>query len=177
MQAILRDHLESGIAWHPGPTPAEERFFTLCAHSEPVHWTTASLVAPLPEDRSAPWPVWISFGTPCTGIFLPVYLDGVIPASLARGGEHPTPDSAWWVMKSLQDAASVDPVRHTPVLREGWVDLEERIEAERLAAEAAARRAVAAGDRDRAAELMSEFMETTVEEALKRAELLRARIA
>ena len=80
MQGILRDHLEGGIAWQPGPTPAEERYFTLCAHSDPVHWTAASLVAPLPEERSAPWPVWISFGTPCTGFFLPVYLDGVIPA-------------------------------------------------------------------------------------------------
>jgi len=177
MQGILRDHLEGGAAWHPGPTPAEERFFTLCAHSDPVHWTTASMVAPLPEDRSTPWPVWISFGTPCTGIFLPVYLDGVIPAALARGGEAPTEDSAWWVMKSLQDAASADPVRYTPVLREGWVELEERIETERLRAEAAARRSIAAGDRDRAAEIVSDFMSSTVEEALKRAEALRAKIA
>jgi secernin len=177
MQRILRDHLDGGIAWHPGPTPAEERFFTLCAHSEPVHWTAASLLAPLPVDRSAPWPVWVSFGTPCTGIFLPVYLDGVIPASLARGGEEPEPDSAWWVMKGLQDAASSDPVRHTPVLREGWADLEERIEAERLRAEVAARRAAAAGDRDRAAAIASEFMVATVEQALKRADELRAHIA
>ena len=177
MQGILRDHLEGGIAWQPGPTPAEERYFTLCAHSDPVHWTAASLVAPLPEERSAPWPVWISFGTPCTGVFLPVYLDGVIPASLARGGEEAGADSAWWVMKNLQDAAGADPVRHTPVLREGWADLEERIETERLRAEAAARRAVAAGDRDRGAEIVSEFMASAVEEAMKRAETLRARIA
>jgi secernin len=177
MQRILRDHLDAGIAWAPGATPAEERFFTLCAHSEPVHWTTASMVAALPVDRSAPWPVWISFGTPCTGIFLPVYLDGVIPASLARGGEEPEPDSAWWVLKALQDAASADPVRHTPVLREGWADLEERIEAERLRMEATAARAAAAGDRDRCATLASEFMASTLEQALKRAEELRARIA
>jgi len=176
-QRILRDHLDGGITWHPGPTPAEERFFTLCAHSDPVHWTTASLVAPLPADRGAPWPVWVSFGTPCTGIFLPVYLDGVIPAALARGGEEPTPDSAWWVMKALQDAASADPVRHTPVIREGWADLEERIEAERLRAEAAARRAAAAGDRDRAAAIATEAMATTVELALKRADELRSHIA
>ena len=176
MQRILRDHLDGGITWHPGPTPAEERFFTLCAHSEPVHWTAASLLAPLPADRSAPWPVWVSFGTPCTGTFLPVYLDGVIPASLAHGGEEPAPDSAWWVMKALQDAASTDPVRHTPVLRESWADLEERIEAERLRAETAARRAAAAGDRDRAAAIATEFMAATVEHALKRADELRAHI-
>jgi dipeptidase len=175
-QRILRDHLDGGVAWHPGPTPSEERFFTLCAHSEPVHWTTASLVAPLPADRSSPWPVWISFGTPCTGIFLPVYLDGAIPALLARGGEQPSDDSAWWVMKRLQDAASADPVLSTPLLREGWAELEERIEAERQRIEAAARRAVAARDRDRAATLVSDFMATSVEQALKHAETLRARI-
>jgi secernin len=177
MQRILRDHLDGGVSWHPGPSPTEERFFTLCAHSEPVHWTTASMVAPLVADRSAPWPVWVSFGTPCTGIFLPVYLDGVIPAPLARGGEEPVEDSAWWVLKRLQDAASADPVRHTLALREGWADLEERIEAERGRAEAAARKAAAAGDRDRAAVLVTDFMAATVEQALKRAELLRSRIA
>jgi dipeptidase len=177
MQRILRDHLDGGIAWQPGPTPADERYFTLCAHSEPVHWTTASLLARLPADRSAPWPVWVSFGTPCSGFFFPVYLDGVIPAALARGGEAPDPDSAWWVMKGLQDAASADPVRHTPVLREGWADLEERVESERLRAETAARRAAVAGDRDRAALVVSEFMAATVEQVLKRAEALRASIA
>jgi dipeptidase len=176
MQRILRDHLDGEISWHPGPSPSEERFFTLCAHSDPVHWTTASMVAPLPADRSAPWPVWVSFGTPCTGIFLPVYLDGVIPAPLARGGEEPVEDSAWWVLKRLQDAASADPVRHTIALREGWADLEERIEAERGRAEAAARKAAAAGDRDRAAAVVTDFMAATVEQALKRAEFLRSRI-
>ena len=177
VQRILRDHLDGGIAWHPGATPAEERFFTLCAHSQPVHETTASLLAPLPTERGAPWPVWVSFGTPCTGIFLPVYLDGVLPASLARGGEDPAEDSAWWVMKGLQDAAASDPVRHTPVLREGWLELEERLEAERLRVEAAASRAAAAGDRDGAAAIVTGFMAQSVEQALKRAEELRARIA
>jgi hypothetical protein len=63
-----------GAAWcSAGATPEEERFFTPCAHSDPVSRTTASLVAPLPDDRAGPWPVWISFGSPCTGVFLPVY--------------------------------------------------------------------------------------------------------
>jgi len=177
MQRILRDHLEGGLAWQPGAPPDDERFFTLCAHSAPLHETTASLIAPLPAERGAPWPVWVSFGTPCTGIFLPVYLDGVLPAALARGGEEPAEDSAWWAMKHLQDAAGRDPQRHTPVLREGWIEVEERIEAERLLAEEAARRAARAGDRDGAAEIATEFMAASVEQALKRAEELRARIA
>ena len=173
---ILRDHLDSGIAWRPGPTPDQERFFTLCAHSAPVHETAASLVAPLPTDRSAPWPVWVSFGTPCTGTFLPVYLDGALPAALARGGERTSDDSAWWALKRLQDAAAADPLQRTPLLRAGWAELEERIEAERLRAEAAARRAAAGGDRDRAAALVSDFMAASVEQALKHAETLLRRV-
>jgi secernin len=177
MQRVLRDHLDGGVSWHPGATPAEERFFTLCAHSAPVHETTASLVAPLPAERSAPWPVWVSFGTPCTGLFVPVYIDGVLPASLACGGDEPAEDSAWWTLKRLQDAAARDPIRHTPVLREGWAPVEEWIEAERLRAESSARRAAAAGDRDGAAAIVTEFMAASVEQVLKRAEELRARIA
>jgi secernin len=176
MQRILRDHLEGGSAWQPGATIEEERYFTLCAHSEPLHWTTASLVAALPADRSGPWPVWISFGTPCTGIFLPVYLDGVLPPALARGGPEPEADSAWWTFKRLQDAAAADPARLTPVLREGWADLEDEIEAERERVERGARQAFRLGERDRGAELVSDFMARSVEAALKRADELRSRI-
>ena len=174
---LLRDHLEGGQAWRPGAAPDDERFWTLCAHSDPVHWTTASMIAELPSNRPGPWPVWIGFGTPCTGIFLPVYLDGVIPAPLARGGPEPDPDSAWWVFKRLQDAVTPDPPSRTPLVREGFADLEEKIEAERREVEASARAAAIAGDTDRAAEIASEFMARSVEAALGRADALRARIS
>jgi dipeptidase len=164
--------------WRYGDgSPAQECYFTLCAHSEPVSWTTASLAAALPRERVGPWPVWISFATPCTGIFLPVYLHGVVPAVLTRGaGEEPEEDSAWWVFKRLQDAASVDPPRCAPLLG-GWRELEERMEAERGDVEGAARRAALGGDESRAARIVSDFMARNVEAALKRAEELRAEIS
>ncbi len=171
---VLRDHLEGGVAWQPGSTPDDERHFTLCAHSEPVHWTTASLVAELPAEREGPWPVWISFATPCTGVFLPVYLEGVIPASLARGGEDPEPDAAWWVFERLRDAASADPARATPILREGWRDFENATETERCEIEKDAAAARASGDADRSREILSDFMARTVQGALERAEELRS---
>ncbi len=174
-QRLLRDHLDGGEAWQPGPTPRDERFFTLCAHSEPVHWTTASLVAPLPARRDAPWPVWVSFGTPCTGIFLPLYVEGVIPAALARGGEREAPDSAWWVFKRLQDATAPDPPEATRALREGWAGLEASIESDRVQTESEARALRAAGEPDGASELLSAFMERTVERALARAASLAER--
>jgi dipeptidase len=176
MQRLLRDHLDRGDCWRPGAEPSEERYFTICAHSEVVSMTTASLIAPLPVERDAPWPVWISFGTPCTGVFLPVYLDGNLPAALSRGGAHTEADSAWWTFKRLQDAALADPELHTPELRREWGEFEVRIEAERLRVEASAREASASGDGGRAAEIVDDFMARTVEEALKRAEMLRDRI-
>ena len=175
---ILRDHGAGGPVWTGADAaPGEERFFTVCGHSAPVHETTASLVAELPADRRGPWPVWIGFGTPCTGIFLPVYCDGVLPAALARGGEKPESDSAWWVFKRLQDAASVDWVRATPVLREAWAELERGIETERILAETQALEAALSGDALRASEIASAFMERSVAAALARAEELRRRLA
>jgi hypothetical protein len=178
---LLRDHGEAGgAAWDPGAaTHADERYFTLCAHSDPVHWTTASLLAPLPSAREAPWPVWIGFGTPCTGLLLPVYLEGVLPAALARGPVAAATDresggSAWLAFEALRLEASRDPLRATPRLREGWLELEAATEKERLRAEAEAHAARRAGSEQAARECLSDFMDRAVADALARAAELGA---
>ena len=122
-----------------GSTPDEERHYTLCAHSEPLHWTTASIVAPLPSKLQTPWPIWISFGTPCTGIFLPVYLSGVIPAELARGGEEPRVIRCGGRSSGCRMRPARDPGRTTPMLRAGWAEFEDQLERARLVAEETAR--------------------------------------
>jgi len=168
-RAILRDHLDGGAAPPPGVPPSDERHFTLCAHSEQVHFTAASLVATLPTDRTI-WPVWISFGTPCTGVFLPVYLQGAIPPVLAIGGPDHDRDSAWWIFQRLERAAAVDLAQHTPALRRAWRPLEEQLETERADVEARARAAAVSGDATTAAELLTHFMARAWSEALDRAE-------
>jgi secernin len=174
---LLRDHGSDGCPWTGADaTPESEAYFTLCAHSDPVSWTTASMIAPLPETRPGPWPVFVSFGTPCTGVFLPMYIDGIIPASVAQGGRDPDSESAWWTFKTLQDRASADPEKHTPALREAWRELEVRVDNERVEVERAARAAAVARDRDRAAGIVSDFMERSVDEALRTARALCARI-
>ncbi len=177
LQRLLRDHLDGGDAPPPGATPEDERYFTLCMHSEPVGTTTASLVAPLPADRSAAWPVWVSFGTPCTGVFLPVYLSGVIPDLLSRGGEQPEPDSAWWALNALQQAASQDFARHTPVLRRAWQAVEERVDIERRGVESSARMAAESGDEDEVARILTAFMSRTARDVIDAANALRESIA
>lgn len=167
---ILRDHADGGSVWTGGDaTPEDERYFTLCAHSEPVHGTTASLVAELPADPTLPWPVWISFGTPCTGIFLPVYTHGIVPSALARGVQTPEPDSAWWTFTRLQQAAATDPAASTPRLRAAWAELEAELETERLEVETAARKALESETPDAAAAGLSAFMTRCTDRALARA--------
>ncbi len=177
LEAILRDHGPGGPVRLPGSTPDDEAYYTLCMHSEPVGTTTASLVAPLSRTpEAAPWPVWISFATPCTGIFLPVYLHGLIPAELARGGAQPDERSAWWVLKTLQDAAAADFPGTTPRLREAWKEVETRVEAERADAEGRAGAALRAGDPDAAEAILTEFMTRTWQGALARARELTGTI-
>ena len=170
MQSALRDHMDGGPSLRPGATPEEERFFTICSHNLVMGPTAASVVAPLPRDRTVPWPVWISFATPCTSVFIPVYLDGVIPGALARGGPEPSDDAAWWTFQRLEAAAEKDPERHTPVLREAWTEYEDWVENERVRVEAHAASALREGDLDGSSQLLSDFMARAVEEALKRAE-------
>jgi secernin len=173
-ERLLRDHDEGGSVWAGrGAAPSEERFFTVCAHSAPVHETTASLVAPLPADRSAPWPVWISFATPCSGIFLPVYLAGVLPDRFAREDAA----GAWQRIARLQTAVARDPERHTPRVRDAFAALEARLESERGEVEGCARSAVAAGDPDRAAQLVTAFMAAALDAALARTDALAASLA
>jgi secernin len=172
LRRLLRDHHEGGAAPPTGATPEDERYFTLCMHSEPIGTTTASMVAELPADCAHAWPVWIGFGTPCTGIFLPVYLQGVLPAALASGGEEPSETSAWHVFEQLRAAASSDFALYTPRLRKRWAELEERIERERLDVEA---RAASLVDRpDEMSALLSDFMQRTVDTALALARELRS---
>ena len=139
MIAALRSHGETGgSAWPGGTDPQDEAHFTVCAHSDPVHRTTASMVAELPADRNRPWPVWISFGTPCSALFLPVYIEGLIPESLAAGGPEPGDDSAWWIFHALDRAVAEDPLARTAEVRETLAPFEAALDADRMEAEARA---------------------------------------
>jgi dipeptidase len=158
--ALLRDHGDGGPVWTARDAGTdEERYFTLCAHSAPVHRTTASLVAALPDRRRATSPLWVSFGTPCTGIFLPVYFGGTLPASLARRADNEREPSAWWRFQRLDAAVARDPERATPRVREAWAPLERAIEEERSEVERAARG-------PDASRVLSDFMERTTQQAL-----------
>jgi hypothetical protein len=101
-------------------------------------------------------------------LYLPVYLDGILPAQLAVGGPEPEADSAWWCFKRLQDVVAQDPATRFPRLREAWAKEEAALEEARLAAEGAARAALDVDDRDAAADQLSRFMQRSIDRALER---------
>jgi hypothetical protein len=151
-------------------------------HADPMSMTTASLVARLPvEAGREPWPVWISFATPCTGIFVPVYLDGLIPAAFASAGEmEPRPGrvtpSVWCAMRELQERATIDFDRTLQIIRDGWIDTEEAIEAQRIRVEREAASHYAAGKFDLGERLLSDFMATNADRMLETSQRLLAAI-
>jgi dipeptidase len=176
VQALLRDHGE-GLSSPPADATIEDdHFFTICVHADPPGPTTASMVTRLPEDRSKPWPVWVSFAVPCSGVFLPVYLDGVVPAAFARGSEHREDGegSLWWKFQELELAAAGNLARNIPLLREAWKAFEEDTEREREVAESESMVFAQASDEHAASMRLTQFMEKTASRAVQRvAELIR----
>jgi dipeptidase len=170
IQCLLRDHGAGLSAPAAGATIEDDHFFTICVHDDPPGPTTASMVALLPRELVQPWPVWVSFAVPCSGVFLPVYLEGILPAALARGGERreEAGDSLWWKFQALELAAATDLERNIPWLRDAWKPFEEDLEHGRKVAESEAVALRSKGDDHGAALRLTRFMEATVVRAAQR---------
>ncbi|HUI27867.1 MAG TPA: C69 family dipeptidase [Candidatus Kryptonia bacterium] len=134
VRAALRDHYQSGPLFKPGATPDDERYYSVCMHAEPVGTTTASMVAQLGRDDE-PLIYWGSLGSPCVGVFLPYYIDGSLPAELARGGGAPTTDSPWWQFHQLLALVARDFERYGPRVRAFWDEFETEVESQRASVE------------------------------------------
>ncbi len=168
---LLRDHGEGQAVPPEGLSLEDDAFFTLCVHHDPPGLTTASMITELPTDRTRPWPVWVSFAVPCSGVFLPVYLDATLPAAMASGtgDEAAAPASLWWTFERLERAAASDRGRHIPWLREQWVSFEDDIEAERHAVEDKATQCNQAGDREAACTLLTDYVSDITARAARHA--------
>ena len=159
LKLALRDHYDRQTP-AGNHTPADPQYFSVCMHAEPVGTTTASMAARLPATSDEPLVYWASLGSPCIGVFLPLYLDADIPAVLCRGSQQAAPDAAWWQFKALLTKVERDWERHLPRVRSELDALESA-----LAAEAAA--CLWRGVPARTA-----FMQTAVETVLSRSRSL-----
>ncbi len=126
LKCTLRDHYG-----RPTPstdlTPADEQYFSVCMHAEPVGTTTASMIARIPADVDEPLTYWASFGSPCVGAFIPLYVDGEIPMVLTGGGAQASDASLWWQFKHLQTMVERDWTRCGPPVRQALDHFEAEI--------------------------------------------------
>ena len=174
MMRFLRDHGESGTVLPEQRDSESADFFTLCLHADPVGTTTASMVARLGARWDGRPDLWVSLATPCTGVFLPLYLEGDVPAAYARGGASPDRSSPWWRFKALQDAVLARPRGELVRLQRFWGEWEQELasRSKRLAEEV--RTLQRGGDSEAVRRLTSRFMEDNLEETLRRLEAWEA---
>jgi secernin len=126
MMRYLRDHFEAGLVNGPQPAGSPPRR-TVCLHPGITpNSTAASMVVELATDDLPPV-AWVSMGTPCTGIFLPVAVGQRLPRELEVGGEDASPDSAWWLMRELQIAIDRDPSTRAPAVQAMWAAMEREL--------------------------------------------------
>jgi secernin len=174
MMRFLRDHGESGTILPEQRDPESADFFTLCLHADPVGTTTASMVARLRAECDGQPNLWASLATPCTGVFLPLYLEGDLPAAYARGSASPDSGSPWWRFKALQDAVLAGPRSDLARLQSYWGAWEQELSsrAERLANEVRALQRL--GESEAIRRLTSRSMEENLEETLRRLDAWKA---
>lgn len=145
LRAALRDHHADGPVRHRR-APDDDDFFTLCMHADPLDNTTASMIAPLRSEPGALRPAWVALGSPCIAAYLPVWLDGTVPAALAEGTGTPDDTSPWWRTRKLLDLAEPDLPTRTPTIQRRWAAFERDLETRATEAEAEAMAARRTGD-------------------------------
>jgi dipeptidase len=168
LRAVLRDHYEDGLVPRTDRAPDDERCYAVCQHVPAVGTTTASVVARLGRPDE-PLVYWGSLGSPCVGVFLPYYVEGIVPAVLASGGATPTPDAPWWRFHALWQRVADDLPGRLPRVRAAWDAFEATVEARRQDVEARAAR--------QGPDVLSAFMQANVEAMTRRLEALLAELA
>ena len=116
LRTLLRDHYDAGTVHRPRPFD-DPCFFSICMHADPLDNTTASMVASLPDAAAGAAAIGVSLGSPCVGVFLPVWLEAPVPARLGLGGADPDAASPWWRMRALLDLVERDVAAYGPVVR------------------------------------------------------------
>ncbi|MBB5159957.1 C69 family dipeptidase [Saccharopolyspora phatthalungensis] len=147
---ILRDHYEDTFLDGPYFNAALPDFLSLCMHSHPSGFTwgntASSAVFVLPAgDEPLPY-LWWTPVTPCTGVYLPVFVGaGRVPAAFATAGSagrlprcpvdapEDTFDegSYWWRFRLLLDRVKGDEsggmfAERQPIVRSAFDELERR---------------------------------------------------
>jgi dipeptidase len=176
MMALLSDHSDGARPDEPFRTAFDERQ-GICVHAAADGTggnTAASLVADLCADGSRLPVYWCSFYSPCMGVFLPLYSEGVLPRVLAVGDAAPDEASPWWLFHRLSAAVRSHPAKHAPIVRERFQTMQETWLASAYDTAREGRRLLDRGETEAARTMLTETMERNVTEALRAARELLA---
>ena len=130
------------------------------------------MVAPLPDAADACAAIGVSLGSPCVGVFLPVWLEAPVPSRLALGGAEPDDASPWWRMRGLLDLVERDAAAYGPAVRTRCDAFEAALWEEVAAVE----RQAAAREHDARAVLLGRFADDAVDRWLRELDAITATI-
>ncbi len=165
MFAILRDHASGDKPTGPFQTEPTGGISICMHHAEGIASNTAaSLVADLCADGTRLPVYWCSFYSPCSGVFLPLFLEGRIPAGLSAGGEVCDSESPWWLFRSLEERLCEDAgaVGARQAVRKRWQATESDFLQSAYAAAERAKNMIDAGRNGPAADMLTDYMERNV---------------
>jgi len=188
---ILRDHYETTFLGGPYFNAALPDHLSICMHVPPSGptWgnTASSVVAIVPKGGDKPAQFWWTPLTPCTGAYVPFFVDGtrlpeivstagvrgrtVTPPSEVKRDEY-SPDSYWWLFRELADIVKGDALGSAynvrqPVVRAAFDELEKKFAAEAARIEKRWAELKKAGKHGEARKLLDDFTERCVGEVLE----------
>lgn len=186
---ILSDHYEGTFLDGPFFNAASPDFLSICMHSSPGEFTwgntASSALFGMETEDVVLGRMWWAPVTPCTSIYLPVYVAaGRVPALLSDAGGADTSgtsaepataedfaeESLWWWFQALLDwvkgdvDASAYPERQ-PRVRQRFDQAQEQWFAEAEQVETRARELIASGQREEAARILGDLTERCANQA------------
>lgn len=190
VKRILRDHLEDSFLEGPFFNAALPDFQTICMHSSPANFTwgntASSMICEMPKDEYYIPLMWWAPVTPCTSIYLPVFIceqdfpemmskAGTVTEKTMDPGKSPldsyADDSYWWLFQDLLDEIKGDETgsqfnRNSKIVRKVFDRLEKKWMDKIYEIEEEAANLNRAGRREEAVELVTSFSEKCLRETL-----------
>ncbi|MEZ4676799.1 MAG: C69 family dipeptidase [Caldilineaceae bacterium] len=129
MMAILSDHSD-GVAPGEDWQTAVRSSTGICRHPEADGsggCTAASLVAELCDDDSRLPIYWCSLYSPCLSLFLPIFIEGELPAILSVGDGTPSAESPWWLFHKLNQLVLHGGPDAAATVRNRWQPIQDEL--------------------------------------------------
>lgn len=129
--------------------------------------TAASLVSELCADGSRLAVHWCALYSPCLALFLPTFVEGDLPASLAIGGETASDDSPWWAFHRLAAAVRVGGDAAAADVRAAWAPVQEGLFGSAYDVAREGRRPIDDGQPEEAEAMLTRYMAENTAEMLR----------